>query len=542
MNDALRSIDHRPHAQRGGPARDATLLIGAMLAAGTLAAIVRQDANWDLKNYHFYNAWAFVHGRMSIDVAPAQLQTYLNPLLDLPFHAMVAAGWPPRAIAFAMALPAGAGAFFLIKALLILFGDLPPRERRNYVVFAALLGLLAANPVALLASTMNEWQGAALTLLALWLILRRVALPATGFGTLALAGLVSGAASGLKLTAAPFAVGLCAALLARRPVLRRGLPDAFVFGLAVLAGIAVTAGFWFHTLQQHYGSPVFPYYNEWIRSPWWDARPALDSRFGPQSALEWLYFPLLLLRRTAGLVATSGFRDWRLPVLYVAAFAAFIAWIVRRGDRAHPHPALPGNADAWRFVAVFWVASYAVWLAVYAIYRYIIPLELLSGALLLFCLRWIFTGRAIKPAIVVVTVILVAFTRYPYIERVDYGETYIRVDAPPVAPGAAILLVADAPMSHVLPFFPRDARFVGVKNNLIDPAMTNRLAAEVARILREHDGPLYALASPPGANEGALAAHRLRRIAGSCASVVSNLTKHPFELCRLERIDATRAP
>ena len=86
-----------------------------MLAAGTLAAIVRQDANWDLKNYHFYNAWAFVHQRMEIDVAPAQLQTYLNPLLDLPFYAMVAAGWPPRAIAFAMGLFAGAGAFFLVK-------------------------------------------------------------------------------------------------------------------------------------------------------------------------------------------------------------------------------------------------------------------------------------------------------------------------------------------------------------------------------------------------------------------------------------------
>ena len=44
-------------------------------------------------------------------------------------------------------------------------------------------------------------------------------------------------------------------------------------------------------------------------------------------------------------------------------------------------------------------------------------------------------------------------------------------------------------MSHVLPFFPRDARFVGVKNNLIDPAMTNRLAAEVARIVRRARRP-----------------------------------------------------
>ncbi|MET0919172.1 MAG: hypothetical protein ABWY07_12210, partial [Burkholderiales bacterium] len=87
----------------------------------------------------------------------------------------------------------------------------------------------------------------------------------------------------------------------------------------------------------------------------------------------------------------------------------------------------------------------------------------------------------------------------------------------------------------------RDARVVGVKNNLSDPAMTNRLAAEVVRILRQHDGPLYALAPAPGDSEGALAAHQLRRIAESCAPVVSNLTKRPLELCRLGRLDVARA-
>ncbi|MEP6679151.1 MAG: hypothetical protein ABJB78_07620 [Betaproteobacteria bacterium] len=523
---------------RSGRARNAGLLIAAMLVAGAIAALVRQDANWDLKNYHFYNAWAFLHGRLGVDFAPAQLQTYLNPLLDVPFYAMVAADWPPRAIAFAMGLFAGAGAFFLIKALHILFGDLPRSERRNYVVFAAALGLLAADPAALLASTMNEWQGAALTMLALWLILRRLALPEIGVGTLVFAGLLSGTASGLKLTAAPFAVGLCVALLARPPVSRRGLPDALTFGLAVLAGIAVTGGLWFHTLYEHFANPVFPYYNAWLRSPWWDSRSVLDNRFGPQSAIEWLYFPLRLFGGTAGIVAASGFRDWRLPVLYVAALGALVAWLLRRRGGARPAP--PGPAPAWRFVATFWIVSYATWLAVYALYRYIIPLELLSGALLLYCLRWIFAGRLLNPAIAVVTGILVAFTRYPHIERIDYGDRYVQVDVPPVAPQAAILLAADAPMSHVLPFFPRDARFIGVKNNLVDPAMTNRLAGEIARAVREHPGPLYALAFPPGANAAALAAHGLARIPGTCADVISNLSKRPFELCRLSRLERTR--
>ena len=75
---------------------DVGLLLAAMLLAGTASVLLlRQDANWDLQNYHFYNAWAFVHGRLGWDLAPAQLQTFHNPLLDLPFYGMVAADWPP---------------------------------------------------------------------------------------------------------------------------------------------------------------------------------------------------------------------------------------------------------------------------------------------------------------------------------------------------------------------------------------------------------------------------------------------------------------
>ena len=92
----------------------AMLLLAAAIVAGAVSVLVLgQDANWDLQNYHFYNAWAYVHDRLGWDLAPAQLQTFHNPLVDLPFYAMVAADWPPRWISFALALPAGIGAFFI---------------------------------------------------------------------------------------------------------------------------------------------------------------------------------------------------------------------------------------------------------------------------------------------------------------------------------------------------------------------------------------------------------------------------------------------
>jgi hypothetical protein len=52
------------------------------------------DANLDLRNYHYYNAYAFLTDRQALDVAPGQRQTFMNPLLDLPFYWMAQA-WPP---------------------------------------------------------------------------------------------------------------------------------------------------------------------------------------------------------------------------------------------------------------------------------------------------------------------------------------------------------------------------------------------------------------------------------------------------------------
>jgi hypothetical protein len=59
------------------------------LLFGLGALLLGQDASWDLRDYHYYNPYAFLNNRMSFDVAPAQLQTYYNPMLYIPFYFMV---------------------------------------------------------------------------------------------------------------------------------------------------------------------------------------------------------------------------------------------------------------------------------------------------------------------------------------------------------------------------------------------------------------------------------------------------------------------
>lgn len=329
------------------------VLLFAACIAGAIGTslLLRQDGNWDLQNYHYYNPWAWLGGRtFTRDIAAAQLQTFHNALPDVPFYAMVAAGWPPRVIAAALAIPTGVAMFFLAKLLQQLFRDLPQAERRLAIAAAFAIGATPAIGIGVIGTTTNDWSLVALVLPALWLVVRAL-VRRQGSGipgrTLVPAGVLCGLAAGLKLTAATFAIGLCAAILLRGPydrqALRRAFGEALGFGIAVLIGTAVALGPWAWGLWVQYRNPVFPYFNEWFQSPWWYARPVLERIYGPHALGEWLAFPFNLLSPKAFFGAEVDYRDARIPVTYALAIVAGAAWLSlrARGRDALLRPASP---------------------------------------------------------------------------------------------------------------------------------------------------------------------------------------------------------
>src|SRR5262245_58134644 len=105
MMASAQSWVHRALAalDRSGP----TSLLLCLLIAATISVLLGQDANWDLRNYHLYNPYAFLTGRFWTDLMPAGLQSNFNPLLDLPYY-LLATGLlatHPRLMAAAAGLP-----------------------------------------------------------------------------------------------------------------------------------------------------------------------------------------------------------------------------------------------------------------------------------------------------------------------------------------------------------------------------------------------------------------------------------------------------
>jgi hypothetical protein len=380
-----------------------------------------------------------------------------------------------------------------------------------------------------------------LTMAALWLILRGIADDSLTPSRLLAAGVTVGVAAGLKLTAATFAVGLAAALLLWRGRSRRALIDTARFAVGAGVGLAVGGGYWAWSLWSRFGNPVFPYFNTVFESPWWLAIP-IQPWYGPTALTDWLLFPLRLFAATEGFVGELRFRDWRLPILYLlalglAARSLLRAWRARRGTPAAP--ALPADVAAtWRFVAIFWSASFAVWLALHSNYRYVIPLELLTGALILVALRLAVPARALPWAAVAATLAVTVSAMYPDWWHVPFRRHWFEVRVPEIAPNAIVVTVGDAPVGYTLPFFPADARFYGIDNNISAPWHRTRMQAEIAARLDRHDGPLYALAFPAGAGTTSLADHGLARVPSTCAEVSANMSTSPLELCRLQRLQA----
>jgi len=68
-----------PHLSRWWALIPSVLL--PLLSIGHLG----QDVNWDLQNYHLYDPYAWLHDRLTLDIAPAQMQSWHNPALDVPF-------------------------------------------------------------------------------------------------------------------------------------------------------------------------------------------------------------------------------------------------------------------------------------------------------------------------------------------------------------------------------------------------------------------------------------------------------------------------
>lgn len=519
-----------------------TVMVGAPLAFGLLSLALGQDANWDLRNYHWYNAYAFLEGRIGFDLLPAQTPSFYNPTLDIPFYLLASAA-SARTAGFLVGAVQGLNmALLFLLARSVLRID-RPLHKASAAAAIALVGMIGGGGLAQIGTTFHDNVVSLGVVGGLAVIARHhgrifIRPDGTAAALVLVAGVLVGSAAGLKQPSVVFCVGLCAAFLLApvRPAWR--LAFGFVFGIGVLAGIAAFSGHWMWSLWQDYANPLFPYFNDIFQSPMATVKSYRDTNFLDGKSLAERFLLPLVFATDPFTVGEIYWRDLRIPILFVLLPIAIGLGMLGRGDR--DRIADPASA---RFILAAFCLSYAVWAVLFGIYRYIIPLEMLAPLALVLCIDLLPARRRARAVLAGGVLLAVLATVAPgNWGRTSWGERFVEVSVPPIAdPDRTMILMAGyQPTSYVVPAFPPQIPFVRIQSNFMDPrhgdtGFNRLLRARVAA----HDGPFLVLNTPGDAASAAeaLDAYGLVLVAGTCQMVHTNLGE-PLSLCTAERTGA----
>ena len=465
--------------------------------AGFVSVSFGTDNYWDLRFYHLYGPWAYLHGRYLYDVGPAQYQGFFNPTADFLFYAMVFSPLNefPRLIAFIMGAVHGINAVLIFAIALQVLRPLQPLERWTLRAVAVLMGVSGAGFLSLLGTTSNDLINSIFVLAALLGILK-VAEGGGGRAAwrgLAWAGLWAGVAVGLKLTATVFIPGL--ALIALLAAVRHRTAGGLVaFGVAATLGFLGAAGHHLLTLWQDFGNPVFPLLNHIFQSPYYEPESLRDEQFLPRDVWQAIANPFYWAKTNTRLVTELPFREWRGAIAYSAIVAAVLALALGRVRRHAPRDGGLAETRGLGLVCIFVIVSFIVWEFGFGNYRYAVVLEMLTGVVTMGAVIALFADprRRIAAALAVMT--LAAATTVPLDwGHVPYGDRTIDVRVPPLPQHSVVLVATWHPAAYFIPFAEPTAQYVGIENNYLTLSQNNKLASEVRRLMQTPGRPKFVL-------------------------------------------------
>jgi hypothetical protein len=447
--------------RRGSGRTLAICTAGASAACALFAIALGQDVNYDQQNYHFYAPYALFNNRILYDIFPAFAgPTFTNPIPYMPFY-WLAWNAPPMLIGALLG-----GLYGLAYAPLFLLArtvpPVPARRSGPAAMVLAVLGLTGAVAVAESGTTFIDNLMSALVLSGLAVV--AVAMPSLARASptraiiwTAAAGFPVGLAAGFKLTMAIYCVAFVLAAL----VVPRRWPErmavAVAAGVGIGIGLLVAGGPWFAILWAKTGNPFFPYLNQVFQSPLAMVDSYRDDSGVPDSLWRALLFPFLVV---SGQVMATGvpFFDLRVPALYTLAMVSLPLLAI---GRRHP----PLNLAA-RFVLVFAAVAYVLWLVLFSIWRYLLPIEMLAPVLITALVGVIVPPARMRRAAMLASAALlglIALTTRP----ADWGhvswdrELYgVRVPPIPRPDHALVLMAGTAPTAFMIPFFPARIPFI----------------------------------------------------------------------------------
>lgn len=465
------------------------------LVFGLYSVWLGADFNWDLLNYHLYNAFAWLNQKWLIDLAPAGVQSYFNPLLHIPIL------WanthiPPRLVGFLMGTLHGTSFILLLAIAQRALPALPEADRYRIPLLLALAGCLTGAFLSGLGNSMGDDTTALFVLTGLLLVMslwdRLGRWSARSLLAITFAGVFVGMGVGLKLTNAVHAVALCLALLSYPATALVRLRLSLFFGIGVLAGMATTTGYWFWHLWQQFGNPLYPQFGGVFPHPFTTSEATGDLRWRPRDLWDQLLWPFLITLNPKR-VGEVPVRQLIWPVVY----ALLLVWgAVRARAYLKRDAVLPIDARS-RFVILFVVLGFFVWMQLFSIYRYVVPIEMLTPLVAWLLLHQLLAAdkarRSAKWVLVATTAVVVLGGARTW-GHSGWSDPLYAAQLPTIdSPARTSIVIASTesrPWAWLATLFSPDIAFMQVESSFPSTPLFREHMLDTAR---SRGGPVYAV-------------------------------------------------
>jgi hypothetical protein len=481
--------------------RNVIVFILGVLFSGAISVRLGQCTDYDLLNYHYYNAYSFLNRRLNFDYGLANIQGYFNPLPDIPFYLLESHMKPIWAGLFMGAIH-GVSFWIIFAIAYHILSELKPAPRLVLSVSAAITGFLGPFNLSELGASMNDNTVGIFVLLSVLFTLKSMPSadsPASFKKNMVIfSGAVMGLAGGLKLTALTFALGGALSFLVLSAAWKEKIKTCALWAGAAAAGFIAADGYWMFVLWEKFGNPMFPYFNKIFKSPYCKLDDFRDVRFFPHGLQKWLLLPFYFLNGSGG-VSEMSFRDMRLALVFVLGAAALLIYLFRRFARKTGQAPIPTALDNnGRYLLGFFFFSFIVWEKMFCIYRYAVPVEVISPIIMVILVFFLFRREKIRMySLVLLFAAAILFAVPPNWGRGVWWDALFQVSVPRFESKNALVIMPFSPgeaESYLVPFFPKGVRFIRLESWLTNPEdKGSRFQDEMKGVLSSHSGPVYLL-------------------------------------------------
>lgn len=450
-----------------------TILIGLLTLSGIVSVLLGQDRSWDLANYHIYNVHAFLNGRIGYDITPCGIQSYFNPIIDFPYYFMSRyLNNYPKLVSFLQGQYYGLYLFIIYKLNILIFIN-KSVEKKILIIISLLISATGCMVLLEIGTTFNDIQISTLILLALYILLKFLFDQDSKKRTLLIlsAGILLGIATGLKLTAAIFSLSIFLVTCCFLKKISSPLKSIFLLLIGQIIGFVIIDGYWMYLIYEHFKNPFFPYFNDIFKSPLITAESYKDIRLFPEKTIEWIFYPFYWPKSGNYTVFEFCFVDYRYCFMYVSIlillFFKFIPIKISKTVNTEISKYLEPNKMLFLILFVF--VSYLIWLKTFSVLRYALPLEALSGIIIVILLLHIKTlTKSTKLTIVIsilILLLLLMTTKCPDANkefRKKFSNKLIEFEDLNFQDNSVIVLAGGFPISIIAPYQNQNVRYINL--------------------------------------------------------------------------------